>query len=87
MSQTITNRITGETLTVYLELGDDLWLRDEGGEIEHVERAHLPAERWCFDGTRNAGDDVPRTTLRLDFPSLPARMFDLSPHAPASPAP
>jgi hypothetical protein len=68
MSQTITNRLTGETLTVYLELGDDLWLRNEAGDIEHAERAQLPADRWHFEGVRGAGDDIPRIAINHKFP-------------------
>ena len=68
MSQTVTNRITGESLTVYLELGEDLWLINESGEIEHVKRDHLPVDRWCFDGFHGAGDDIPRITIDFKFP-------------------
>jgi hypothetical protein len=71
MSQTIVNRLTGETLSVYLDLGDDLWLCNEAGDIEHAQRAHFPLERWRFDGARDAGDNIPRVAIRIDFPALP----------------
>lgn len=77
MSQTITNRLTGETLTVYLELGDDLWLLNQAGEIEHVEREHLPADRWCFEGAHGAGDDIPRITINCKFPTPLAGLLEL----------
>ncbi|QIB08999.1 hypothetical protein GZ982_30080 (plasmid) [Pseudomonas fluorescens] len=51
MSQIVTNRLTGESLTVYLELGDELWLCNAAGEIEHVQRDQLPGDRWAFQDT------------------------------------
>lgn len=42
----VVNRGTGERLSVELEIGQTLWVRDDRGQIEKVERDHLPAERW-----------------------------------------
>lgn len=59
MSQSIVNRVTGETLTVELELGEDVWVRNERGDIEQALRSHFPLERWHFVGTLESVDDVP----------------------------
>lgn len=42
----VVNRGTGERLSVELEIGQTLWVRDGRGQIEKVERDHLPVERW-----------------------------------------
>lgn len=55
----VVNRATGERLTVELEIGQSLWLLNDQGAVERVERSQLPAERWqilaadpgdCWDG-------------------------------------
>lgn len=42
----VVNRGTGERLSVELEIGQTLWVRDGLGQIERVERDQLPEERW-----------------------------------------
>ena len=64
MSKAIVNRVTGEALTVELELGEDLWLRDEHGDIEQAKRNHFPLERWRFVGSYEVVDDTPVMTMR-----------------------
>lgn len=71
MSQTVTNLLTGETLTVQRECGNELWLRNGAGEIEHALREHLPAERWRFDGASEPHKRQPRIVMVVDFPPLP----------------
>lgn len=68
MSKQVINRLTGEELKVELELGEDLWLRNEHGEIEHALRIHLPLERWRFVGTLPTVDDVPLLAVAPAFP-------------------
>lgn len=60
----VVNRSTGERLTVELEIGQSLWLLNDQGVIEKVDRAQLPAERWqiveadpadCWDGGGQLG--------------------------------
>jgi hypothetical protein len=48
MLRYVVNRANGERLTVELEIGPQLWVRDQQGAIESVSREHLPAERWAF---------------------------------------
>lgn len=64
MSKAIVNCVTGETLTVELELGEDLWLRDEYGDIEQAKRNHFPLERWRFVGSSEVVDDTPVMVMR-----------------------
>lgn len=59
MSTSIVNRVTGEVLTVELELGEDVWVRNEHGDIEQAKRVHFPLERWRPMGTLEGGTDVP----------------------------
>lgn len=59
MTVAVQNRKTGEELLVLLEIGDDLWLRNDRGETERARRQHFPLERWCFIGEHPAVDDVP----------------------------
>ncbi|MBD8671597.1 hypothetical protein [Pseudomonas lurida] len=42
----VVNRGTGERLSVELEIGQTLWVRDGLGQVERVERDQLPEERW-----------------------------------------
>lgn len=44
----VVNRTSGERLSIELELGPLLWLRDERGGVEQARREHLPAEQWEF---------------------------------------
>lgn len=48
MLRYVENRANGERLTIELEIGPQLWVRDQHGAIESVNRDHLPAERWAF---------------------------------------
>ncbi len=69
MSKTIVNRKTKEVLMVELELGDDIWVRDQRGHTTKAHRTHFPLERWQFNGTSPLVDDVP---VRLAAPATPA---------------
>lgn len=59
MSKEIVNRLTGEVLTVELELGERLWVSSPMGEVVPAMRAHFPLERWRFVGTSASIDDIP----------------------------
>lgn len=65
----MTNLLTGETLFVVRVEGEELWLRNEAGEIEHALRDQLPAERWCFDDAPSARTSHPRIAATFDFPA------------------
>lgn len=81
MSQTVTNLVNGETLTVERECGHELWLRNGAGEIEHALREHFPAERWRFDGASDPDAIHPRLAAVFDFPAAPVELFQLKPAA------
>lgn len=59
MTTAIVNRMDGEVLHVELELGGQLWLRNESGQVEKVKVEHLPLERWAFEGAGANVDDLP----------------------------
>lgn len=57
----VVNRETGERLSVELEIGQALWVRNGLGQVEKVERDHLPEERWQVVVAQHAGgwEDTP----------------------------
>lgn len=58
MARYVENRANGERLTIELEIGPWLWVRDQHGAIEPVSREHLPAERWAFIETGASNVDL-----------------------------
>lgn len=59
MLRYLVNRVNGERLTVELEIGPYLWVRDGQGAIESVSREHLPCERWAFIESGASNVDFP----------------------------
>lgn len=81
VSQTLTNLQTGEELIIARVQGDELWLRNEAGELEHALRDHLPAERWRLN-------DVSKASLMavvFEFPAPPPELFQFKPKARSAP--
>ncbi|WP_426237551.1 hypothetical protein [Pseudomonas sp. TWP3-2] len=72
----MTNLVTDEELIVVRVQGDELWLRNEAGEIEHALREHLPAERWRLNNINRQ-----RVAVVFEFPAL----FQFKPKARSAP--
>lgn len=81
VSQTLTNLQTDEELIIVRVQGDELWLRNEAGEIEHALRDHLPAERWRLS------DPSKESVMAVvfEFPAPPPELFQFNPTARTAP--
>lgn len=58
MLREVVNRATAERLVVELEIGPQLWVRNQHGGIELVQRQHLPDEQWLFIETGVSNVDL-----------------------------
>lgn len=61
MLSEVVSLTSGERLAVELEIGHQLWVRNERGTVETVSREHLPVEGWEFVEKGGSSVDLPKS--------------------------